>query len=266
MFVFAFPSSKGGVGRTSLVASLATILALRSINVLVIECDPQNNLSIHLGLSAAPEQGWAPSLLRGAPWSESALLNSDGVHFLPFGRLGNDDSTALERHLQAQPAWLAEALQTLDFGIETIVLIDSAVAPTVYARQALRAANFLLPVLLCEPASYITLPAFEAFRTQYSKDNFLLTGHAYIVNQVNATRPMRREVLALLSRTLHSRLLPVPIHQDDSVAEALAYEMTVPVFAPQSQAAHDLQGLADWLLTRVPYYAARVAGRQEERV
>lgn len=262
MFVLACSSYKGGVGRTSLVASLATIFALRGINVLVVELDPQNIMGVHLGLKLSPVDGLAPRLLANQHGSESALRNSDGVIFLPFGSLTPLAQTQLQERLSETPDYLANFLTALDFGPDTIVLIDSAVAPTIYAQQALRAANFVLQVVLCDPASYNSLPAMDAFRAHHAHHSSQSIGHVYLVNQVNATRPMRRELLALFKQTLQNRLLPIPIHQDDAVAEALLAAMTIPVHAPHSQAAHDLQGVADWLLAKIPFYAARTASHK----
>lgn len=46
----AFVNQKGGVGKTTTVATLAASLALKGFRVLVIDLDPQANLTIHLGI------------------------------------------------------------------------------------------------------------------------------------------------------------------------------------------------------------------------
>ncbi|MDQ3267629.1 MAG: AAA family ATPase, partial [Pseudomonadota bacterium] len=45
MFKIAIVSAAGGVGRSTLTASLATLLAQRAIAVLALDFDPQNLLS-----------------------------------------------------------------------------------------------------------------------------------------------------------------------------------------------------------------------------
>ena len=61
----------------------------------------------------------------------------------------------------------------------------------------------------------------------------------------------------MLQQRLGKRLA-APVHQDESVSDALAQSMTVLQHAPFSQAAHDFQGLADWLLEHAQLPAGRM--------
>lgn len=50
-YVIACSNIKGGTAKTSSVTSLAGILAQQQYRVLVIDCDPQSNLTIALGIN-----------------------------------------------------------------------------------------------------------------------------------------------------------------------------------------------------------------------
>jgi cellulose synthase operon protein YhjQ len=249
MFVVAVVSCKGGVGCTTLTASIATVLAQRRYNVLAVDFDPQNCLCMPLSHGGPSADGLVQRVVSGEPWQDAACRNSDRVYFLPFGQVGEAARRSFENLLETEPDWLADRLGEINLGPNTIVLVDCAKGPCVFMRQALRAAHFVLTVVLSDAASYLTIPTNETLITDYTAGSRHFMGSAYVINQANATRPLRKDLLALLRSQLRNRLVPYPVHQDEAVAEALAGEMSVPVYAPQSQAAHDLQGLTDWLLS-----------------
>lgn len=255
MVIVAIASAKGGVGRTTITASLATILGKRGHPVLALDFDPQNALRLHLGLESGEQDGFARRSVSGHDWGEAAFCNSDGVNFLPFGEMSAEERPVFEDLLRHDSAWLTQRLAQIDFPHDGIVLIDTERGPSEYFRQALAAADFTLAVLLPDAASYLTIPAMERLHAEYlagrqPRDAAL----GYMLNQVDATRPLQADILLMMRARLGERLAPYPVHRDETVAEAFAAETSVPDYAAYGQAARDLQGLATWL---VEHAAAR---------
>lgn len=56
MTLLAFASPKGGVGKTTVAAHVAALLAQRGHKVIAIDLDPQNALRLHLGVSLREER------------------------------------------------------------------------------------------------------------------------------------------------------------------------------------------------------------------
>lgn len=243
MFVLALTSAKGGVGRTTFAASLATVLAQRGVSVLALELDSQNVLALHLGATQVPVNGLATRVLDGINPLDAALCNVDGVYCLPFGQLEPARLDAFRALVAREPTWLAELLACIDMPLNTVILLDAPPLPSLLAIHAVRAANFTLSILLCDMASVLALDACESHHAAVAGN----AGLAHVLNQVNPTRPLRRKLSLMLQQRMSKRLA-VPVHQDESVSDALAQSMTVLQHAPFSQAAHDFQGLADWLL------------------
>ncbi|MBM4201659.1 MAG: cellulose synthase operon protein YhjQ [Gammaproteobacteria bacterium] len=241
MFVTAFLSAQGGVGRTSISANLAAILASRGRTVVVIEWDPANRLAFHLGSSQPPERGWIQSAVESGPWHEAALENSDGVLFLPFGAPAEQPRRALEQMLAAEPSWLARRLETLDLASDAHVMLDVSRGPSVYVDQALVAADLAIGVLRPFPTFALDVAVLDT-AAQRIRELY------YLLNQVDTTRRLTRDILLILRSQLEERLLRFAIHRDESVPEALAANASVATYAPASQAGHDLQGLASWLI------------------
>ncbi len=253
MFVLALTSAKGGVGRTTFAASLATVLAQRGVSVLVLELDPQNALSLHLGAVQAPANGLAAGVLNGINPLDAALCNADGVYCLPFGQLEPARLDAFRARVAREPAWLADLLANINMNANTVIVLDAPPLPSLLAVQAVRAADFTLSVILCDMASVLALDTCERYHAAVAGSG----GFAHVLNQVNPTRPLRRKLALMLQQRLGKRLA-APVHQDESVSDALAQSMTVLQHAPFSQAAHDFQGLADWLLEHAQLPAGRM--------
>lgn len=244
MLKIALVSASGGVGRTTLTANLAATLAQRGHSVLAVDFDPQNLLGLHLGMLPETSEGLALSVLADGHWQESGQRNSDGVRFLPFGQLDHArEFQFMQKLAAAGDDWLHTRLAELDLPPETITLIDTPRLPSLYARQALHTADLVIGVLNAEISSYASL--------RYLLDNTVTVRDRsyFVINQVDATRALQNDILTLLRSDLGAALSGQVIHRDVAVAEAAASNCALTVHSAHSQAAHDFQGLASWLLS-----------------
>ncbi len=251
MLRVALVSANGGAGRTSLVAALAGLLGKRGQRVLAVDFDPANMLALHLGLSPDESDGLARHDHEPGAWASAAFRNSDGVDFLPFGRVDDAGLWRLEQRLQAEPAWLAQHLDQAGLPAQALVLIDTPRLPSVYARQAIAAADVVLVVERPDLADYASLSQLRQVLAGKQAQTF------YLLNHVDPTRDLQNDVLAMIRNALGDRLSPFPIHRDEAIAEAFASDLSLVEYAPHSQAAHDIQGLASWLLGQRPPQLAR---------
>src|ERR1700733_9546295 len=85
MPLILFNSPKGGVGKTTLAAHVAAILAKRGYRVLALDLDPQNALRLHLGLPIRDESGYLNVIDQKPDWRASATETPASVRMLPFG-------------------------------------------------------------------------------------------------------------------------------------------------------------------------------------
>ena len=75
MRVFAVSNQKGGVGKTTTTANLGAALAELGKRVLVIDLDPQGNLSTHVGIDIYNlERSMYDVLTRGTPLADVIQL------------------------------------------------------------------------------------------------------------------------------------------------------------------------------------------------
>ena len=244
MFKIAIVSAAGGVGRSTLTASLATLLAQREIAVLALDFDPQNLLSTLLGNDEASLSGLLPDFLIRKEFGQSALVNSNEVACLPFGRANEASLVTFEQHLRAEPEWLKKCIAQVDYPSGAFLLIDTPRLPSLYARQAMVAADLVLAVLAPDARSLALLPAVEAALSRCAPDSQLI----YVINGLDSTRVLQNDLLVRFRSTLQMRLSPYPVHRDEAIPRAVANRTNLQSLSPDSLVAHDLNGLLNWLL------------------
>lgn len=244
MHTIAIVSGNGGVGRTTVAANLAAMISRRGRPVLALDFDPQNALGLHLGLAPGETDGLARRLVDGGRWHEAAFQNSDQVRFLPYGAADDAQRQAFEAQLVSDPGWLAKRLAAVDLPADTIVIMDTPRLPSATTRAVLGSADMVIAAVAADTHCYARLPVL---REQVGSRAPLF----FAVNQFDATRRLQNDVLALMRPELGGSLIPYIIHRDEAVPEAVASNRSLPEQAPQSQAAHDLQGLASWVLARL---------------
>ncbi|MDD5033494.1 MAG: cellulose biosynthesis protein BcsQ [Methylococcaceae bacterium] len=250
MYIVALVSTQGGVGKTTITANLAAAIGKRGHAVLALDWDPANRLGLHLGLDQAPLQGLAQQSVSGGHWNEAAYHNSDNVDFLPFGQLCEESRLAFERLLCGDKLWLARRLEELEYPRNGVVLVDTMRAPSPYLTQALQVADRVLSVMTPAPTFQLDIEAMEKFLIELGEGHSLLLRQNYLLNQVDTTRRLTREIITVLHAQLEQRLLRYMIHRDEAVPEAIACNASVADHAPLGQADHDFQGLASWLLAQ----------------
>jgi cellulose synthase operon protein YhjQ len=249
MSVIGVISMKGGVGKTTLTANLAAavVAKLGPQSVTVVDLDPQNATHLHLGLDDSRVPGVCGASVNGQSWRKTLLTSEQGVQCLPYGAASEAEREQFEAMLLEEPHWVGDQLRAAKLGRGAIVLIDTPPGPSVYLKQVFDCADMVLMVLLADAASYATVPAME----NWLQDQLVQYPHlrsVYVLNQLDRSDVLNRDVANLLYQRLDKRLTPVHIHNDEAVREALAFQEPVLDYDPHGQASHDLARLADWLI------------------
>lgn len=244
MRVIAVVSPLGGVGRTTLTAHLATLLARQGQRSLAVELCAQNLLGRHLGMHEASAAGWARAAADGQWWAEGGFDNSDGVRVLPFGEASLETVHTLHQLLQVQPRWLQDQIELLDIPSDSTVLLDTPLWPSPWAQAALQCADTVLVAL---EASARASAALGSVRALLRGATAAPGEQGVLVTRFDPRRVSHREALQTLREQWGEHLIPYTLHEDENIARALARAMCVGSLAPHAQSAHDLQGVCNWL-------------------
>lgn len=249
MSVIGVVSMKGGVGKTSVTANLATATGrvLGAGRVSAIDLDPQNALHWHFGVDGRSHPGVARLSIHGESWAAAVQPSAYEVNCLPYGEVSEPEREAFEDLLTQEPTFLAQAIQNAGLAHDAVVFIDTPPGPSPYLKQVFQCADIIIMVVLADAGSYATIPAMEEWVEEMSEHNpQLLT--FYLVNQVDRSEILSRDVHDLLTHRLQGRIAPMGIHADETVREALAFQQPAMAYDPHGQASHDLARLANWLL------------------
>lgn len=251
MTVIAIVSAKGGVGKTTLTANLASALHHEGVaTLLVLDTDPQNALSLHFGGDPRSLDGMSRASLAGQDWGSVITQIASGIHVLPYGVVNESDRVAFEKHLEAHPDWLAQQLQALALPADAIVLIDTPPGPSVYMQQALSAAQVVVVISLPDAASFAALALMERLVQTYCTPRPDFVETLYVLNQADNARQLSKDITRVMQDTLGDRLVCV-VHEDQAVREALAYDQSLLEYDPQGQATADLRNCARSLAQRL---------------
>ena len=151
--IFAVANQKGGVGKTTTAINLAASLALADRTVLIVDMDPQANLTSGIGLKGgATEAGTIYEALTADAVPDIGAFvvptEVDGLSLLPANR----DLTGAEIELVSMPRresrlrpLLAQARDRFDY-----VFIDTPPSLGLLTLNALVAADAVLIPLTCE--------------------------------------------------------------------------------------------------------------------
>ena len=219
--VVVLVSAKGGVGKTTLAASLASSVRLEGGKTLAIDLDPQNALHHHLGIASGVTG------MGSTHWSSHLQQGFNDVQVLPYGVLSDEQHCALEREMSQDRHWLARQLERMALGTHDLVIVDTPSGRSAYLQQALDVADQVLVVTAADAASFIALEPMDRL---LGAD----VARSYVVNRFEPDREFSRDMLQVLKRRLGAQLMAVVV-QDHSFGEALAYGRN-PLAAPAGSA------------------------------
>lgn len=231
--VFAVMSLAGGVGKTSLVATIGRSLSSLGEKVLLTDTTSHGLLPFYFGASEL-RQGTVRTF---SPPSGS----TDAPIYLVSYEVGQERPD--QDHDQLIEEMLASSRGTHR------ILMDLSVGSSWIVRKMARLSPTILIPLAPDMNSVISLQSIEKFfQGMVDADGRMLQPY-YILNQFDVSLPLHLDVREVLRRQLGDRLLPFVIHRAPEVSEALAEGMTVIDYVPESPVSGDYMNIATWLRT-----------------
>jgi cellulose synthase operon protein YhjQ len=243
-------SLSGGVGKTSLVATLGRALSSLGERVLLVEATPFGSLPYFFG--ACDSRPGALRTFRPPSSSSDAPIRLASI---------DPESLMVESAVQGS---LAAEIQGWSRGVSRVI-VDVSTGSTATLRGLSRMSPLVLVPLVPDVNSVLTASTIDSF---FQRQAGNLGGHAdvyYVLNQFDPSLPLHVDVRKMLRERLGDRLLPVAMQRTPAVSEALAEGMTIMDYAPDSAMAADIISLAKWLEDVMAPVDMNSRGRWSER-
>lgn len=242
--VIAVASGKGGVGKTSVTANLAVVLATRGLRTCVLDADlGLANLDVLLGLS--PTRSLL-HVLRGEARLADVLVRGPGGILVVPAASGFAELTALTAE---QRLALVGEVDGLEEQLD-VLLIDVGAGISENVLWFTAAAAETLVVLTPEPTSLTDAYALvKLLATRHGRSGFLV-----LVNMASSGTEAEAAFRALA--TVAERFLRVHLEyqgfvpRDDAVPRAIRAQQPVVLSAPCTPASLAIERLARRLLAR----------------
>jgi chromosome partitioning protein len=272
----ALINQKGGVGKTTSTVNLGAALARAGRRVVLVDLDPQANLSLHLDVQIGSGEPSAYSVLLGNTALGAALRDSrtPGLRLLP----SNIDLSGAELEL-------ANA-----FGRE-LILRDAIDTWEKEHREKHGEAPADYVLLDCPPSlgllSVNGLVAAQEAVIAVQTEFFALQGMTKLVDVVNLLRrrlnprleitgflpclydfrtKLAREVVAELRSYFPGKVFSRPVAKNVKLAEAPSYGKTIFEYAPESSGASDYEQVAVEVLAMEAERDPELAARKREAI
>lgn len=234
-------SLAGGVGKTSLVATLGRTLSSMGEKVLLADTTSHGLLPFYFG---------ARELRSGVVRTFSPPSGSTDapIHLVSYDVAGKSTDSLAQQQL-------ADEILQSGPGNNRILLDLSPSAAWLVGRIANLHPTVLIPVAP-DMNSVISLQAVEQiFQSAIDAEGRSLQPF-YVLSQFDSSMALHLDVREVFRRQLGARLLPFVIRRSPAVSEALAEGMTVVDYAPDAPVSQDYLDLASWLRTVSPQASA----------
>ena len=233
--VIAIANQKGGVGKTAVSSNLSVGLAMNGKKVMVIDADPQGNLTSSLGIDNADElENTLASFIereimeRQIELSEYIMHNEEGVDVMPCNiKLAGMDymiMNALSREYLLD-AFVSNVRDKYDY-----ILIDCSPSLNLVTINVLTASD---SVIIPVEASYLSMTGLQQLLASIGstkrKLNRKLEVEGIVINKVNTRTNHEKDIIGKLREAYGSqiKIFDVMIPESVRAKECTAFGVSI---------------------------------------
>lgn len=251
--VLSIANQKGGVGKTTVAFNLGRALARFQKKVLLIDNDPQGNLSRYVLADPDSIRGTLDEIYvdrRGKNLDDSYIIKvSETLSLVPADPM----LAGVEYYLMSRPdkeyvlkKALSQVADHFDF-----VLIDNPPALNLLTVNGLVAAEAVIVPVQLEFFSLEGIVLLQKTIESLKDKNPLLKLLGIVPNMFDDRRKLNWEVLEALKKEFGDRVFETKIHDSVKIAESSGHGSSIVDYSPQSRSCQEYLSFAEEVLNHV---------------
>jgi chromosome partitioning protein len=245
--IISVVNQKGGTGKTTTTINLGSALAEKRKKVLLVDFDPQGNLSYCLGLGE-PELSMS-EVMSGEVELEEILQEAESMSIAPSGISLADIELSLAGE-DDREGYLKEALG--DLSRFDVVLIDCPPSLSLLTVNALSASEGIIIPMQMEVLSLQGLDQIthttERIQKAYNPELHIL---GILPVMVDSRRKLSFEIREYIDSNYDYHIFDAMIRTNVKASESPSFGQSVLRYAPKAHSAQDYRKLAKELLTLI---------------
>jgi chromosome partitioning protein len=254
-YIITVSHQKGGVGKTTTALALGACFVERGIRTLIVDLDPQGNLTSTIGWNPENTPLSIADILTGAAEPGQAVMESTvpGLNIIPSNAAMRDLGRRLFQ-ISSYEFLLRRTLKDPALQDYAAVLLDCPPSVGPLTVNALTAADLVLVPTQCEYYSIQALTdMFELINAVRVRTNPALA-YRLLVTMFDGRGKFHANMLEQLKEYFREGLLSTTIGFDTKLREAQAAGVPITLHAPQSRGARQYRQLAEEL---APYVSGK---------
>lgn len=240
-FVYCFANHKGGTGKSTTTLNVGAGLSKMKKKVLLIDLDPQTNLTIMLGIYNRPSNTLYEIFAEDCDIKDAIIKIDKHIDLIPSSL----DSSGIELEISSnigRESKLKQLISSITPNYD-FVLIDAPPSMSLLTINALVAAN---KVFIPVQTEFIALNGLAKFVDIISKIKTLNTKleiGGIIATRYDSRKILNRGVVDKIKEHFPNNFLKSIIRENIAIAESISQGLNIFDYAPKSNGALDYLSL-----------------------
>lgn len=254
MQVISTLSLKGGVGKTTLTLNLGAALKLLGQKVLIVDLDPNNDLTMNLGYDSSQLKGVEYFLTGDMKFQDIKIPIENNFDLLPAGKRLKDLEISLSRLYTKNPEFsllLKQSIENLSVKYD-IIMVDCPAHSGLLNYNALSLSSWVIIPIQCQPMGLrgSKRAVFFTYRIQ-TKFNPHLKILGIVPTMYDGRSKLSAKIHQSLKHAYGELTTDSIIRVNVSLAEAAAEGKTIFQYKPHSRGSSDFKSLGREIYIRL---------------